>query len=69
MWISKKKIAAKLDAKLYEVQREEWRLRDEHNQNTRIHELNTRVTSLEIKAGLKPEPKSCCCGPEEVALG
>jgi hypothetical protein len=69
MWISKKKFNDKLYLKEYNARQEEWRLRDEHNQNIRISELDKRVTSLEIKAGLKSEPKSCCCGPEEVAIG
>ena len=69
MWISKKKLDDKLYLKEYNARREEWTRQEESLQNRRINELDKRITSLEIKAGLKSEPKSCCCGPEEVALG
>ena len=69
MWISKKKLNEKIYLKESKARQEEWTRQEESRQNIRISELNTRITSLEIKAGLRPEPKSCCCGPEEVALG
>jgi hypothetical protein len=69
MWISKKKFNDKLYLKEYNARREEWTRQEESRQNIRISELDRRITSLEIKAGLKLEPKSCCCGPEEVAIG